>query len=271
MVVLIFSWDCAVQISGMLFYLLILLLTLLVWNIESRFQKWAKYGFFSVFSYNLMSFLIPLWIFSPGDSANGLLPARGFRIFCRLLGLKYTLEGKENVNPDSGGVVLMNHQSILDLIVICILRPSIPRCSTIAKRSILYVVPLGLALWLCGTIFIDRKSPSKSQVTLNKTAKLINKKQARVLIFPEGTRNGGPKLLPFKKGAFHLAIAAQCSIQPVAVSRFTFLGKNKFTSGEIRIRILPAISTKNLTTEDIPRLIEETYQLMSKTVNEITQ
>ncbi|XP_050515544.1 1-acyl-sn-glycerol-3-phosphate acyltransferase beta [Diabrotica virgifera virgifera] len=254
----------------MLYYLLILLAVLLVWNIESRFQKWAKYGVYVAYCY-LVPFLIPLWLFNPGDSANALLPARGFRIVCRLLGVKYSVEGKENVNPDSGGVVLINHQSILDLLVLSILWPTIPRCSTIAKKSLLYVVPIGFAIGLCGAIFIDREKSSQSHEAVNKTATQINKRQARVLIFPEGTRNGGLKLLPFKKGAFHLAIAAQCPIQPVAVSRFTFLGKNKFTSGEIKIKILPAISTKNLTTEDIPRLIDETYELMSKTVDEITQ
>ena len=51
-------------------------------------------------------------------------------------------------------------------------------------------------------------------------------------MFPEGTRNFTDKLLPFKKGAFHLAIASKCPIQPVVVNRYRFLGKHKFDSGE---------------------------------------
>jgi 1-acyl-sn-glycerol-3-phosphate acyltransferase len=47
--------------------------------------------------------------------------------------------------------------------------------------------------------------------------------QARILMYPEGTRHMGDELLPFKKGAFHLAVAAQCPIQPVAVSKYHFL------------------------------------------------
>lgn len=57
--------------------------------------------------------------------------------------------------------------------------------------------------------------------------------QARVLMFPEGTRHGGDELLPFKKGAFHLAIASKCPIQPVVVSNYYFLDDktHKFDEG----------------------------------------
>lgn len=89
-------------------------------------------------------------------------------------------------------------------------------------------------------------------------------------MFPEGTRSLGKKLLPFKKGAFHLAVDAECPIQPVAVSRYSFLGKHKFESGHIKIKILPAICTTGCTKEDIPRLIDETYKVMSENVDLIS-
>jgi lysophosphatidate acyltransferase len=52
-------------------------------------------------------------------------------------------------------------------------------------------------------------------------------------MFPEGTRNGSATLLPFKKGAFHVAIASQTPIQPIVVSRYNFLDDHKkvFNSG----------------------------------------
>lgn len=46
-------------------------------------------------------------------------------------------------------------------------------------------------------------------------------------MFPEGTRHGGSDLLPFKKGAFHVAIASQTAILPVVVSRYHFLDSER--------------------------------------------
>lgn len=43
-------------------------------------------------------------------------PAAGLRFSCKLLGLKTKVQGKENIVQNSGAVVLINHQSVLDLI-----------------------------------------------------------------------------------------------------------------------------------------------------------
>ena len=75
-------------------------------------------------------------------------------------------------------------------------------------------------------------------------------------MFPEGTRNGSANLLPFKKGAFHVAIASQTPIQPIIVSRYNFLddrkkvfnpGKSELSSFFIVITSVPiCISVLNI-------------------------
>lgn len=140
------------------------------------------------------------------------------------------------------------------------------RCAVIAKREIFWLWPFGLAAWLWGTIFIDRLNPEKAQNTINSTGERVRRQkvnlasrpvscfvstclfgfetfelksdfplQTRLLLFPEGTRNGKPNLLPFKKGAFHVAIASQTNIQPVVVSRYHFMDYNhcKYDSGRV--------------------------------------
>lgn len=223
------------------------------------------------------------------------IPAKVLRILSKFMGLKYTVRGKENIVKGSGCVVLINHQSALDLIgtivfpvvffqpyhsfffVFCLvvlaeLWPIMDKCTVISKREVLYLGPFGWASWLWGTIFIDRLNPEKAQNAINTTGQYINRKHSRVLMFPEGTRHGGDDLLPFKKGAFHLAIASKCPIQPVVVSNYYFLNDKtyQFDEGECVITILPAISTDGFQKDNLPTLIENTRNVMNVKYKELS-
>ncbi|ETE63601.1 1-acyl-sn-glycerol-3-phosphate acyltransferase beta [Ophiophagus hannah] len=127
-------------------------------------------------------------------------------------------------------VIISNHQSILDMIGLMEILPE--RCIQIAKRELLYMGPL------------------------------------KIWIYPEGTRNMNGDLLPFKKGAFHLAIQTQVPIIPVVYSSFSSFynpEKKMFTSGKIKVEIFPPISTKGLTSEDVDDLAKQCYTTMRET------
>ena len=90
-----------------------------------------------------------------------------------------------------------------------------------------------------------------------------------LMLFPEGTRNsaGGGSLLPFKKGAFHVAMDIGVPILPMVVSEYDFLGPDgarseKFTSSNITIKILPPIETEGVTKDQMDDLIKETRDSM---------
>lgn len=248
----------------------VVLLTLL-WRVSSVANYFLKWIIFLVVSLISASAPIPLMLLKPRDPTNALIPAAGLRACCKFLGIKLSVEGKENIVQNSGCVVVMNHQSMLDLIVLACLWPVMDNCTVISKKEIFYLQPFGLASWLWGTIFIDRVKSRDAQSAVNRTGEIINKRKARVLMFPEGTRNlGKKKLLPFKKGAFHLALASEVPVQPVAVCRYKFLKNFSFENGEINIKILPAISTKGLKPEDIQTLIDETYTVLTDGVDAIS-
>lgn len=244
--------------------------TAILWKVSSAARYVLKFVIFAVLSIFFACLPIPYMLLHPRDSRNALIPSFLLRASRKILGLEYSVEGTENIVKDSGCVVLINHQSAIDLIILAYLWPIMPNSTVISKKEIFYIQPFGLASWLWGTIFINRVNAKDAQSAVNKTGEIIRKRQARVLMFPEGTRSLKKELLPFKKGAFHLAVASKVPIQPVAVSRYSFLGKFRFDSGFVKIRILPTISTEGCSTEDIPNLIEKTYKVMSENVNDLS-
>lgn len=83
------------------------------------------------------------------------------------------------------------------------------RCAVVSKASLKFIGPLGLIIWLSRTITIDRSHHSDAISTMDKAAEAAKRDQVSVCIFPEGTRSDADNLLPFKKGAFHMAIKCQ--------------------------------------------------------------
>ena len=95
------------------------------------------------------------------------------------------------------------------------------------------------------------------------TTKTLQQKDTSIWVFPEGTRNLGKGLLPFKKGAFHMAIAAGVPIVQVCVSNYvTHMQLNRWDSGDVLIRSLPPIPTVGLTSDDIPALMQACQKQM---------
>lgn len=73
-------------------------------------------------------------------------------------------------------------------------------------------------------------------------------------------------MLPFKKGAFHIAIQAQLPITPVVYSRYHFLDhkEERFDPGEVIMTVLPPVSTAGMTLNDMPELMERVRTMMTE-------
>jgi 1-acyl-sn-glycerol-3-phosphate acyltransferase len=104
--------------------------------------------------------------------------------------------------------------------------------AAVAKKEILYAGPFGVAAWLAGVVFIDRLNSDKARGQLEHSAQLMSKKNVKLWLFPEGTRNKKRGIMPFKKGAFLVAVACQAPIMPVVYSPYYFVNPhNKFRTG----------------------------------------
>jgi lysophosphatidate acyltransferase len=78
---------------------------------------------------------------------------------------------------------------------------------------------------LSKTVFINRTNRALSRATFDTAAQTMTTARQSVFIFPEGTRSyaSDPMLLPFKKGAFHLAVQAQVPIIPVVCANYNHI------------------------------------------------
>ena len=111
---------------------------------------------------------------------------------------------------------------------------------------------------------VKRQNKEKAKQALGIAARKMLDKKLNVIIFPEGTRNWG-KPLPFKLGAFNLAIEAQAPIQPVAYARYPeVLDQKKFRTGTVKIKCLEPISTVGLTQDDAKALAEKCQRMIEE-------
>jgi len=207
--------------------------------------------------------------------------ARAFYHVCSpLIGITMTVEGNEhltNLLTARGGkpqsaVIIANHQSMLDILLLGRIFPK--RASIIAKRELKWTPLLGQFMALCGVVFVDRSNRKDAVRALQHIGDEMKKKGVSLWVFAEGTRSmsAEPALLPFKKGAFHLAVQAQVPIVPVVCENYyrLFDSRTRMDSGELRIKVLPPISTVGLTADDVTALSESTRELMLETLRAIS-
>lgn len=94
---------------------------------------------------------------------------------------------------------------------------------------------------LSKTVFIDRNNRQNARAAFEDAARVMKEEKQSVYIFPEGTRSytSQPDMLPFKKGAFHLAVQAQVPIVPIVVANYSnvlHVQSKRFTGGKIPVK-----------------------------------
>jgi len=194
-----------------------------------------------------------------------------------VVGVRFTISGAEHLDKSAHPAVIVgNHQSIFDILYLGAIFPK--QCSIMAKKELKWSPFLGQFMVLANAVWVDRSNRQSALSTFAKVAEVMKSKGTSLFLFPEGTRFSSktPTLLPFKKGAFHLAVAGQVPIIPIVVEpywKIYSLPEKRFESGEIQIRVLPPISTTGYTSahDDIAKLSDEVRNRMLDAMEEMVK
>jgi len=191
-------------------------------------------------------------------------PRRWAARLLRCAGVKVVVENPGVLDPSSPQVLLANHTSWFDVLVLAAYVPG--RYCFVAKKEVRKAPFLGYAVERCGHIFIDRSDHESALASLEEARVRLEKEKPTVIMFPEGTRSASGELQRFKKGAFVLAIQTGADIVPAAISGSRAVMRKhslRVRPGTIVVRLGTPIPVGSLTIADRDALMRDTREALA--------
>ncbi|MBA3889435.1 MAG: 1-acyl-sn-glycerol-3-phosphate acyltransferase, partial [Gemmatimonadaceae bacterium] len=183
-----------------------------------------------------------------------------------------TIDVRANEDLDRGRpyVVVANHESFVDILLIS----HLPMEMKWLSKAEFFKIPLVGWMMKLATDIPVRRGERESAIEALRQCRIRLDRKVSVMIFPEGTRSRGGELLPFKDGAFRLAIEAGVPVLPIVVAGTRHAmakGSFRFQHARAAVRVLEPVETTGMTLEDVPRLREQVRSLIDGARRELAQ
>ena len=179
------------------------------------------------------------------------------------------IEGLENIDKKKSYVIVINHNSMVDILALYFLPLNF---RWVSKREVFRIPYVGQLLTIHGDIAIDRSKGADSMRKVTEDGKMWIGRGASIAMFPEGTRSKSGEMGRFKQGAFVLAKEAGVEILPV-VMHGTRTVLNKFYlvnwRNVLKVSVLPPISAEEVAATPMPELMEKTRTMMCEQYNQL--
>lgn len=184
----------------------------------------------------------------------------GAKTWLQACGTKVNVMGLKNLEEGKQYVFASNHRSYLD--TAALFRYAGRRIGLVAKKELLTVPVLGQGMGFVNIIAIDRSNPERALQSMEKARQVLQDGYS-FGVFVEGTRAMPGELLPFKKGAFHLALQTGVDIIPVAFKNTDrLMGKKTgvLHPATIEMVLLPPVRTSG---RDWMEILQETREAIA--------
>lgn len=193
------------------------------------------------------------------------------RTLCQALPFwELQVEGLEKIEKGKAYVIVGNHQSTLDILVVLAGLPL--HFKFIAKRELFWIPFFGWHLRLARYIPLKRGDPESGKACLEKARQWLQK-GVSVLFFPEGTRNPDGKIQDFKAGAFKLGLEERIDFLPVVIKGTRdAMPKRSFllqTPIRMSLHILSPVSVQNFSAEDLEKVRDLVKDKMMEKLREL--
>lgn len=196
---------------------------------------------------------------------------RAFRIGARILVAVnpwWSIEVVGTLPPRSSEpfVAVCNHESLADILLVGTLPFDM---KWLSKAQIARIPILGWMMWMAGDIIVDRSDARSRGESFDRMAAWIGR-GASIMVFPEGTRSRTGDMLPFRNGAFRLALETGRPIQPLAVTgarQAIRADSPLFGRARVTVRVLDQVPVEGLGPEDVNALRERVRTMIADAVS----
>jgi 1-acyl-sn-glycerol-3-phosphate acyltransferase len=212
----------------------------------------------------IFSFLSP----TTGEDRGHKVSKLWAKMLLLLFNTKIEIIGAENISLGKPLIMMANHQSDFDILVLLAGIPG--QFRWIAKKELFRIPLFGTAMRKCGYIDIDRQNHEKAMESIEKALQKVREGKS-IMSFPEGTRSRNGIIRPFKRGMFRLAVASGAPIVPLSIigsGQIMPKGSLNVKPGKITVVIGKPIDVSNYTAENHDVLIEQVRSVIIRNYEE---
>ncbi len=185
--------------------------------------------------------------------------------------VKINLSGKspDEIGTDRKMLFVCNHQSNADPAVLWSVFPN-NQIGFIGKKEIYKTMPLiGKIMHRLYGLPIDRENNREAAKTIIGAIKFIKEDKASIALFPEGYTSKSCELLPFRNGAFKIALKTKAPIVVCALNGTRRIIKNLVWRGcEVDFRIIDVIYPEEYEGMDTTELGDKIHAMVAQALAE---